>query len=157
MTNQLQHPIPNNPLRVCIAAAAAALVATLYSGAACAALGSLPSSWDAPNEVEKSAGYTDRTTVLPSTTTLHEYIGVDGNVFAVSWAGPTLPNFTTLLGDYAVVMHAEVHRAPVAGRGGLTISTPTFMLQSGGRAGAFSGKAWLPNRLPAGFSPLVMP
>jgi hypothetical protein len=113
--------------------------------------------WDAPNEVRKSAGYTDRLTDLPSTTRLHEYIGGDGNVFAVSWTGPTLPDFKALLGEYATVMDAEVRSAPVAGRGGLSISTPTFKLQSGGRARAFSGKAWIPDRLPAGFSPEVMP
>jgi hypothetical protein len=137
--------------------ATAALLASLYSGAAFAALGSVPSSWDAPVEVRNAANYTDRMTILPSTTTLHEYIGADGRVFALSWAGPSLPNFGTLLGEYAAVMDAEVRSAPVAGRGGLSISTPTFMLQSGGRAGAFSGKAWIPERLPAGFSPVVMP
>lgn len=148
--------MPNSSVTKCTGAVAA-LLASLYSGVACAALGALPSSWDTPNEVRKSAGYTDRTTVLSSTTTLHEYIGADGNVFAVSWTGPTLPDFKALLGEYAAVMEAEVRSAPVAGRGGLSISTPTFKLQSGGRARAFSGKAWIPNRLPAGFSPEVMP
>jgi hypothetical protein len=148
--------MPNTSISICTVALVASL-ASLCSGTACAALGSLPSSWDAPGKVEKSAAYTDRTTVLPSTTTLHEYIGVDGRVFAVSWAGPTLPDFRALLGEYAAVMESEVRSAPVAGRGGLSISTPTFKLQSGGRARAFSGKAWIPDRLPAGFSPEVMP
>jgi hypothetical protein len=137
-----------------------ALLASLYSGAACAALGALPSWWDAPSDMRKGPSYLylDRITILPSRTTLHEYIGIDGIVFAVSWNGPTLPDFKALLGgSYAAVMEAEVRSAPVAGRGGIAISTPEFALQSGGRARAFSGKAWIPNRLPAGFAPAVMP
>lgn len=83
---------------------------------------------------------------------IREYVSPAGNVFAVSWRGPWLPDMQQLLGAYfqkfadAVQAQVSTH----AGRKPLTIVQPDFVFQQGGHIRSFAGRAYLPQMLPPG-------
>ncbi len=83
---------------------------------------------------------------------VREYVSPAGKVFAVTWQGPMLPNMRQLLGPYfqqfadAVQAEAATSRA----RRPLNIVQPDFVVQLSGHPRSFSGRAYLPQLLPAG-------
>jgi len=99
------------------------------------------------------AGYTDVETKLESGTVVHEYVGADGMVFAVSWSGPFLPDLKEVLGSHFDAMVAHAGKTAKAGRSQLALRQSELVIVSGGHMGAFEGRAWLPAKLPAGFGP----
>lgn len=85
-------------------------------------------------------------------TVVREYLSPEGKVFAVAWNGPRLPDLRQLLGGYF-----EPYRTAVQSRSGvrmvrrpLLINQPGLAVQIGGHIGAFSGRAYVPEMLPAG-------
>jgi hypothetical protein len=98
------------------------------------------------------AGYRVQEIQLPSGTLVREYVGADGMVFAVAWNGPTVPNLRQTLGQYfdkfvaaAQAKHADHHH--------LQIQQSDLVVQAAGHMrGAFSGRAYLPQAVPAGVS-----
>ena len=97
------------------------------------------------------AGYRVQEIQLPSGTLVREFVGSDGNVFAVAWNGPTVPNLRQTLGQYfdnfvtaAQAKHADHHH--------LQIQQSDLVVQAGGHMRAFSGRAYLPQAVPAGVS-----
>jgi Protein of unknown function (DUF2844) len=97
------------------------------------------------------AGYRVQEIQLPSGTLVREFVGSDGNVFAVAWSGPTVPNLRQTLGQYfdnfaaaAKAKHADHHH--------LQIQQSDLVVQAGGHMRAFSGRAYLPQAVPAGVS-----
>jgi hypothetical protein len=97
------------------------------------------------------AGYRVQEIELPSGTLVREFVGSDGNVFAVAWNGPTMPNLRQTLGQYfdnyvaaAKAKHADHHH--------LQIQQSGLVVQAGGHMRAFSGRAYLPQAVPAGVS-----
>lgn len=100
-----------------------------------------------------TATYTVRETTLSSRTIIREYLTA-GKVFGVAWQGPVTPNLADLLGNYfpqytqgIKAMHAtHGTRTPIA------VDTNTLSIRTGGHMGAFFGRAWLPQTLPAGLS-----
>jgi len=99
------------------------------------------------------AAYTETRKELDSGTTVHEYLGADGNVFAVSWSGPFLPDLKEILGEHFDVMTAQQRNQRAGGRSPLHIKQSDVVIDSEGHMGAFQGRAWLPAKLPAGFDP----
>ncbi|TCK84036.1 DUF2844 domain-containing protein [Paraburkholderia sp. BL9I2N2] len=100
-----------------------------------------------------SASYTVRQTNLPSGTVVHEYAGQDGNVFAIAWSGPRMPDVAALFGSYLpqVTNAVEAQRAQRdGGRGPARIDQSGLVVRSGGHMGFFAGQAYLPQMLPAG-------
>ncbi len=82
---------------------------------------------------------------------IHEYLGADGKVFALSWAGPGAPDFGSMLGGY----YAEVQQAmsrPHYNHHNLSVVTPRVVLQSSSHLRTFYGRAWAPGLLPQNFS-----
>jgi hypothetical protein len=85
---------------------------------------------------------------------VREFRGRDGRVFAVSWAGPAMPDLQRLLGaqfaTYTSVLaardHPGLHRSA-------RVATPDLVVESDGHLRAFTGRAYLPTKLPAGVSP----
>jgi Protein of unknown function (DUF2844) len=87
--------------------------------------------------------------------TVREYVTRQGQVFAVTWQGPEMPNLQQLLGDYfgsfkaaAVAAHRSypgIHRQ-------LSITRSDFVLLSSGRMRDFHGLAYVPALVPAGVS-----
>ncbi|MEA3132941.1 MAG: hypothetical protein QOG17_787 [Gammaproteobacteria bacterium] len=88
---------------------------------------------------------------LPSGTVLREYAAVGGNVFAVAWSGPSIPDLRQALGRYFDVFVAAV-KVKQAGHHHLQVRQNDFVMQSGGHMRAFAGRAYLPQSLPAGVS-----
>ena len=97
------------------------------------------------------AGYTVHEITTPSGTTLREYIAPSGQVFAVSWNGPVLPDFRQALGRYFDQYHSSAS-SPRVGRRQMVIQGTDFVVHSYGRMRAFHGNAYVPSLLPPNFS-----
>ncbi len=131
-----------------------------YAGASHAALGGAPEQFNTSTQpttvvagvTPVGANYLTRETTLVSGTRVREYVSAGGLVFAVTWAGPILPDLKALLGKYFDTMVAESAKAPKAGRSSLAINLPEVVINSGGHMRAFEGSAWIPAELPAGFT-----
>jgi hypothetical protein len=137
---------------------AGALLVALMPGLACAALGEPESS--ITGEVQHLKGSiksTLRTNFrvheiqLPSGTVLREFAAIGGNVFAVAWSGPAIPDLRQALGRYFDV-YVTAAQATQGTRRHLQIEQSEFVMQSSGHMRAFSGRAYLPQALPPGTS-----
>lgn len=84
--------------------------------------------------------------------TVREFVGPDGKVFAVTWSGGWRPNLRDLLGVHhdRFVAHMAAHRRV---RGPGRIELPGMVVVMGGYLRTFFGYAYLTDQLPAGFSP----
>lgn len=95
--------------------------------------------------------YTQHEIRLATGHVIREYASPDGQVFAVSWEGPTVPDLRQLLGEQ---YFAEFQQAAAArqryGRHPVLIETPEFVFQQTGRLRDFHGRAYLPRSLPPG-------
>ena len=138
---------------------AASILLLVHSGASHAALGGAPEQFDTQatttvtsNVTGAGVSYTTRATTLAGGIHVREYVSTGDLVFAVAWDGPQLPDLKALLGNYFDTMVAESAKAPLAGRGALTIKLPEVVINSGGHMRAFYGNAWIPAQLPAGFT-----
>lgn len=137
---------------------AALLSAALLPHAANAALGGPETEVAAEAQVLKASvkstartTYTVHTIQLPSGTVLREYAVAGGNVFAVAWSGPSLPNLRQALGQYFDSYVSGAKAQPGSHRH-LEIRQSDLVVQSGGHMRAFSGRAYLPQGLPSGVS-----
>lgn len=83
-----------------------------------------------------------------SGTVVREFVSPTGKVFAVSWSGPAMPDMRQVLGTYYDTYIDAVAKRKA--RGPVNIVLPGFVVQSGGHMRAFSGKAYLPDAVPAG-------
>jgi hypothetical protein len=135
-----------------------ALMVALVPRLACAALGEPESS--IAGDVQHLKGsikstvrsnYRVHEIQLPSGTVLREFAGVGSNVFAVTWSGPAIPDLRQALGRYFDV-YVTAQQANQGGRRHLQIEQSEFVMQSSGHMRAFSGRAYLPQALPAGTS-----
>src|SRR5271156_5124986 len=134
------------------------LAAALIPCIAAAALGEAEVSVQADAaQLRGSIKVTDHTSYrlheiqLPSGTLVREFVRPDGTVFAVAWNGPTQPNLRQTFGQYfdnyvtaAKARHGGLHR--------LEIQQSDLVVQAGGHMRAFSGRAYLPQAVPAGVS-----
>jgi hypothetical protein len=100
-------------------------------------------------QVTVAAGWEVHELRLPSGTLVREYLR-DGSVFAVAWGGPVIPNLRLLLGTY-FEPYVNSPRGRPAGHHLRVVATPDWVVQSAGHQGGFTGRAWLPTHLPAGF------
>lgn len=95
--------------------------------------------------------YTVSQSKLDSGTVVREYSDAGGKVFAVSWRGPTLPDLRTLLGEKFTAMTNAAGARAKAGHSQLALERPDVVVVSNGHMRAFTGQAWIPTALPAGF------
>lgn len=95
--------------------------------------------------------YTQHEIRLSAGHVIREYASPDGQVFAVAWEGPTVPDLRQLLGER---YFAEFQQATAArqhyGRHPVLINTPEFVFEQIGRLRDFHGRAYLPQSLPPG-------
>lgn len=142
------------------------LVLVIGVGDAIAALGQAPSTlpalsasspasrarMSAAASSARSSLYTLHETALESGTTVLEYATPAGQVFAVAWRGPVLPDLSTLLGNYFKVFKVETEQMRAVGRRGAPISMERdgLVLRSSGRMRNFFGYAYVPALIPAG-------
>ena len=132
-------------LSVCVASAYAGL-----GGAPAAPVPHLLSNAASPASVNPAA-YTDLQRTLDSGTQVHEFLNAGGTVFAVSWSGPFLPDLKELLGSHFQSLRDHVKQQAGGARSQVRLQQDDLVIFSGGRPGAFEGRAWLPALLPAGF------
>jgi len=92
------------------------------------------------HEIQTSAGIVIR-----------EYVSTQGQVFAVSWRGPGIPDLRQMLGSYYGEF-AQATSQPHYNHHHLTVRTPGVVVESSGRTRAFFGRAWAPALLPQNFS-----
>ncbi len=89
---------------------------------------------------------------LADGSSIRQFINTQGIVYAVAWSTRVKPDFTQLLGRYAADFDAGAAmalRTPGIKRSAF-VDRGDLVVQSGGRQGAFVGKAWLKSQLPAG-------
>ena len=96
-----------------------------------------------------AANYTTHDLTMASGTLVRQFAAADGRVFAVTWSGPSMPDLRQLLGTYFDDFSGtgEPSRRGHAQR---NLANADLVVQSGGRARAFTGRAYLPSKLPAG-------
>lgn len=96
--------------------------------------------------------YSVQTLTTPSGITIKEFADTSGNVFAVTWQGPFMPNLRQLLGQYfsTYVSTARKHHGGLHHR---SVVDPNLVVHSQGHMRAFSGIAYLPAKLPKGVKP----
>lgn len=84
-------------------------------------------------------------------TSVREFAGADGKVFAVAWDGPFMPDLHQVLGSY----YPRFVQAAAAASGShrhLAVSEPDLVVQIHGRMRAYAGRAWVPSMVPQQFS-----
>lgn len=134
-----------------------AVVLVTAAGSCFASLNGVPSDTGRKAVVmsQKSASsaaapYKDLQKTLDSGTIVHEYVGNDGVVFAVSWKGPYMPDLKDILGTHFNTLVSESRKQ--RGHPQMIIKHSDVVIISSGHMGAFEGKAYLPAKLPAGFT-----
>lgn len=127
-----------------------------FAGAARAALGSGADSVESDRVSMKGltrpvpAGTLNKKELqLPSGTVVTEYLGSTGQVYAVTWHGPSLPNLQQVLGDY-FANYQDAARNPIVRHRLVRVNSAQIVIESSGRMRAFTGRAWVPALLPAG-------
>ena len=99
------------------------------------------------------AGYTLHEMRSATGTTVHEYESSSGRVFAVAWKGPFPPDLKQLLGSqFEQYQEAMKNSSGRAGHGPITIRLPNLVVQLAGHMGDYSGRAYIPDEVPAGTS-----
>ncbi len=80
---------------------------------------------------------------------VREYASPNGIVFGVTWNGPWAPDLRQLLGAYfnSYVVAAQGRKAA---RGPVTIQLPGLIVERGGHARSFFGRAYVPQMIPQG-------
>ncbi|WP_342616539.1 DUF2844 domain-containing protein [Rhodoferax sp. GW822-FHT02A01] len=127
----------------------------LMSGSSWAALGgnlasvqSDQQAFAATNAQTSLAGGTLYTQTLPNSLIIRQYVDAAGNVYAVAWEGPVLPDFQRLLG----ASYPSYQQAVLQQQRGVRLQTPSLVIESGGMMRSFMGRAFLPAQLPAALS-----
>jgi hypothetical protein len=105
----------------------------------------------APRLAAANDKYSVVETQTPAGVLVRQYSSADDVVFGVTWQGPVKPDMKQLLGTY-FPQYTEAHANRRVNRNHMRIRTPELVLQSDGRMRAFSGKAFLPQKLPTGVS-----
>jgi len=133
------------------------LAALLIPALAWATLGQTASSVDgdalrlqARRIVTTSAGYTVHELQQVGGTVVREFVAPGGQVFAITWRGPNIPDLQLLLGPH----YARYLKAAQAGspsRRPVRLNEPDLVIGNAGHARSFHGAAYLPQQLPAGF------
>lgn len=97
--------------------------------------------------------YTLHEMQLATGTTVREYVSSSGTVFAVAWKGPYAPNLKQLMGSqFEPYQEAMKNSSGPSGRGPMTIQAPNLVVQLSGHMGDYSGRAYIPDKVPAGAS-----
>ena len=82
---------------------------------------------------------------------VREYVSLSGSVFGITWQGRSHPDLRQVLGAYydRYVQAVQDQRAQRHGHGPLLIQQTGLVVQMGGHMRSLTGKAYLPQSLPA--------
>lgn len=104
-------------------------------------------------QTTQHAAYTLHEMQSATGTTVREYVSPSGTVFAVAWKGPSPPNLKQLLGaQFEQYQEAMKNSSGRAGHGPVTIELSNLVVQLSGHMGDYSGRAYIPDKVPAGIS-----
>ncbi len=102
--------------------------------------------------ITANTGFAVHEIASPAGIVVREFVGSDGKVFALSWHGMGNPDLRQVLGEYYARYEAGSAQALHSNHRQLVISLPDFRYENSGRQRAFTGRAWVPEMLPANFS-----
>lgn len=88
--------------------------------------------------------------VTPEGVTVREFLTAGGKVFAVTWAGPAVPDLRQLLGPYFADYASSTTPTGHRGHSHRTVMRDDLVVRSSGRMRAFSGTAYVPSLVPTG-------
>ena len=100
--------------------------------------------------IERADTHTMHELQAATGTKVREYLGNDGQVFAVAWQGPFRPDLRKLLGAYYETYLQAA--GPRAARGPVNLRLPGLVIHMSGHQRAFYGRAYLTDRFPEGLS-----
>ncbi len=83
-------------------------------------------------------------------TRVREYLSRSGQVFAVSWVGPVVPDLRQLLGSHYDSYAKGLSALRPGLRRSVRIASGDLVVESGGHMRAYSGRAYLPAFIPPG-------
>jgi hypothetical protein len=84
---------------------------------------------------------------------VREFLNRKGIVFAVTWAGPVIPDLQQLLGtQFAVYTTALAARQRPGLQRSVRVATPGLVVESDGHLRNFTGRAYMPAMIPTGVS-----
>ena len=83
---------------------------------------------------------------------VHEYTTRQGQVFAVTWQGPYMPDLRQLLGGYFASFQSAASQQRAGSHRAFALSRPEVVIESTGRMRGFQGMAYIPALVPAGVS-----
>ncbi len=108
--------------------------------------------------IARNPAYTVHEIQSPSGTSIREYYGASGTVFAVAWTGEFPPDLRQLFGDYFDRYQTAIQQTRHArkARGRLAIDDPGLIVRSTAHTHAFSGIAYVPSLMPTGISASVV-
>jgi len=109
----------------------------------------------AARQVAPVGALTQHTLSMPGGASVREYTTSGGLVVGVTWTGPGAPNFKQLFGDayFSRFTAAQSQKRAIA-HTRFAVQDPDLVIESsGGMHRLFSGRAYLPQALPAGVSP----
>lgn len=88
----------------------------------------------------------------PNKVVVREFVSPTGIVFGIAWQGPTRPDLQQLLGGY--FQHfaevAQTQKKEGVRRRQMRVQEEGLVVEGGGHARAFVGRAYVPQLLPAG-------
>jgi hypothetical protein len=139
--------------------AMAAMAMALLPLPALAVLGGAASSIDADqlhmraaHAVRAQDSFTTHVMTLDSGTEVREFVSTaGGQVFAVSWKGPFMPDLQQLLGPHFGSFTEAASQNRLSLRRA-EMNTPGLVVRSTGHMRAFAGFAYLPDQVPQGVS-----
>ncbi len=97
----------------------------------------------------QAGGYAVHELQSQTGTVVREYVSPAGQVFAVSWEGPFMPDLRQLLGTH-FDQFAQAAQNRQARGGPLIINEPGLVVESGGHMRSFFGRAYVPQMIPNG-------
>jgi hypothetical protein len=98
-----------------------------------------------------AAGVSLQSVLTPEGVTVNQYVA-QNRVFAVSWGGQVMPDFSLLLGPYFPAFKQAAQNRPRLGRNTpLAVETQDLVVHSYGHMRAFKGMAYIPSMVPSGF------
>jgi Protein of unknown function (DUF2844) len=147
----MHYPTPLDHVR-----AATLALGITFSGLACAQLGaSFATPASSSDVVLHQTPNGSSISWLESTDAnqirIRQYVGPTGQIYAVSWDGPAMPDIRALLGDWfgRYQQGATEAQASTGGLHSSSVEGSDLVVQSSVRLREFTGRAWLPAAMPA--------
>lgn len=158
--SRVEKPKKNNSMKIRVTLSIAAMMLAMadpYPGAA--SLGGTATTVQADQarmqaslRMTKKDLYAIHELSAASHVVVREFVSPTGIVFGVAWQGPTRPDLQQLLGGYFqhFVEVTGAQKRQGVRRRPMLVQEPGLVVQGGGHARAFVGRAYVPQLVPAG-------